>query len=145
MHALQESKRNKSLEHCQKLSFRGFSIQSRCFKFDWFKLLYPNLIIIGSCCTYNAQGHQNRSMSNIDDEFLEWQDCCDETVNFDLYEVTCYKDAVFDNELTNRLSSVNGRFNILEFWSSLTLVEKFSPVAQACLWYSQYSIIQCQW
>ena len=118
MHALQESERNEVLNIARNF-LSEFSVSSRnassCSTQTQLSLDH----------TYNAPGHQNRSVSNIDDKFLEWQDCCDETDNFDLDEVTCYKEAVFDNELTNRFSSVNGRFNILEFWSSPTIVEKF--------------------
>ena len=118
MRALQESERNEVFNIARNF-LSEFSVSSRnassCSTQTQLSLDH----------TYNAQGHQNKSVSNIDDEFLEWQDCCVETVNFDLDEVTCYMEAVFNNELTNRFSSVNGIFNILEFWSSPKIVEIF--------------------
>ena len=142
MHALQENERNELLNIARNF-LSEFSVTSR-----------KTSSLIGSSCstqtqlsldhTSNAQCRQNKSISNIDDEFLEWQDCCDETVNFDLDEVTCYKDAVFDNELTNRFFFSEWKIQHFRVLVVSDNSRKVSPVAQACPWYSQYSIIQCQ-
>ena len=73
MRALQESERIEVLNKARNF-FLEFSVSCRNAS------SFSTQTQLSSDHTYNAQGHQNRSISNIDDEFLKWQDCYDVVV-----------------------------------------------------------------
>ena len=76
---------------------------------------------------------KKRKTSNIDDEFLDWQDSYCDTANCKVDEITEYVEAVFDDELTSRFCASDGKFNILEFWSSSTIKAKFPSLSKLAL------------
>ena len=78
-------------------------------------------------------GQKKRKTSNIDDEFLDWQDSYCDTANCKVDEITEYVEAVFDDELTSRFCASDGKFNILEFWSSSTIKAKFPSLSKLAL------------
>ena len=68
----------------------------------------------------------------IDDEFLDWQDSYSDTVNCKVDEITDYVEAVFD-EATNRFCASDGKFIIMEFWSSSKIKAKFPLLSKLAL------------
>ena len=84
-----------------------------------------NLLLDHAYGMPTSASRKKQKTSDIDDEFLDWQDSYSDTVNCKVDEITGYVEAVFDDEATNRFCASDGKFNILEFWSSSTIKAKF--------------------
>ena len=72
---------------------------------------------------------QKKSLLNIDDEFLDWQDC-DDVVTGSADEVLAYERYIFEDDFTNVFFFHDHKFDILQFWSSTLVKAKFPKLCR---------------
>ena len=69
---------------------------------------------------------------SLDDDFEEWQSR-DDTAESDKDEVELYQEFCFEDSFTNHFFSINGVFQIVKFWCSSFVTEKFPKLSKlAC-------------
>ena len=126
-------------------SLRAFSAEEKN------EVLNPAKQLLQLICLNNASGPGN-SMSDhtyqaastngsynrlpvrvsLDDEFEEWQSR-DDTAESDKDEVELYQEFCFEDSFTNDFFSINGVFQIIKFWYSSFVTEKFPKLSKlAC-------------
>ena len=101
---------------------------------DYISSLVPSINVcsdsIGEDDHSYAPPSKVRIVSNIDDEFFEWQDDTEHKESNS--EVENYVKAVFEDEFTNSCF-VQDRLDLLKFWSSTTLKTKYPKLSRVAL------------